>query len=342
MTQEELNRYYELDKRFGQRELDDKPNEIEDWYDIPAVVEALKNNNHMQESFVLVRPDVYKNRDVALGLLTQDEMDDHTGAQIMAIHGDDRLFVLEALQQTDHKWLYPEVDDSLKNDKELAYHAILQFPQNLRYVGDELRADLWSTQGFYVDKENLNGLHYDDWNRLQRDVSNVLGSELGLSVHEEKFEYENLHTLYKAECMQCSKFHSDLRCSIRDATSFTKNNLKEFARSSLATNEEILGTFHKSVTVNHERQFDRIKNARDKNLLRPSDEPVDVPTFKPLEISLGDVIKHYGMTEKTINLHKLEPDLRKSVNSYFMHEKMQRDLTQKSQPTMTQSRKMKI
>lgn len=347
MTKDELNRFYELEKRFGQRDPVERPKEIEDWYDIQAVVEALKTNNHTQKSFMRVRPEFYENREVALGLLTQVEMDDHTGAQIMAIHGADREFVLEALQQTHHKWLYAEAHSSVKNDMEIAYHAISSYPNNLKTIGHELRDDLRKIHGSSLDQESLHDVHYlDQWETLQLAVLDTLGSELGLTAHKERREYKDLHILYCAECYKSDAFHSELKNELRYATSFNEVDLGKFTPPVLVTHAEILGTFETGLRANEEQQIDVIASRKSRNLLHPEYEPLPIPAFDPLEITVGDVLGHYGMTEKSIEMDKLEPDMRKSVNSYFMHEKFMAEIgmtiKQQQEQSHTQTRRMKI
>jgi len=349
MTKEELQRYQDLKKMFEKperEEYDMVRNDPIASLDPEGLKHCLKTFELQTQIIQQIPLEMFNDREIALLALSQPQMNDDVGEEIMKIHGSDKELVKDILQNTSHGWFYYEIEASLKNDKETAYHAILQFPQNISCIGSELRTELSGNNDEYkAAYEKHFFLNTNEWQVLQAGVLETLGSDLGLTLHKQKQEFEGLTPAFDRERRKKIDFLHALSDGVIYAESFSKSDLSKFNPPLLVKHNEILDIFEYGMLKNESSRLLEIQERLEHNQEFP-DHQLPVPVYSPLELSIADVVKHYGMNEDTIDMKSLSPDLRKSVNSVLMHEKFMNEISmtikQQQEQSHMQTKRMKI
>lgn len=144
------------------------------------------------------------------------------------------------------------------------------------------------------------------------------------------------------ETTESQNYIKRLRAGIIRSKHFTKHDLEQYPELPVGTDHaDILDAVHTAIFIHDRNALEIIRQAQELNK-RKYYPPVEVPTFEPLELKLSDVVSHYKMTETSVNLENVDKEIRDEVTKCLSYFKMQRDLTQKAERSMTQTRKFKI
>lgn len=345
MTKEELQRFEELRailnpiKRFERLDIDIVTMSKEE-------VSALLDSHHVHSQHLAKIPTEFlKDRNFALRFLDQPLLREERVNEAVQHFEHERDFLIESIRQPHSQadYIFRGLSESYRNDKEIAYYALTRQATNIKYIEPELSNDL-ASQGFSIQTQLNIGHGFEKI----FPVLDHLGSELGLTDHFIPKEYDPLEALYRKEASISGHFENDLISQLTNCTEFTKSDLSKIKVPLLVDNTKLLMIFDQGLRENEETQLTNISIA---TFDSKTFSDITIPTYKPLELTIPDVIEHFKMTESSIDLTRLEKcnsELHKQVKTTLNYLKLQAELMEKlvqqkeTGHSQTRERKMKI